>query len=76
MGAGRSVARNAGIFRKWYDDGKLESETYMVRGLPTGRLRHWDEAGELIEAYFYKGRRISQKKYESLAAIDTSLPKI
>ena len=69
------IADGTGIFKKWYDDGKLESETYMVRGLPTGRLRHWDEAGELTEAYFYKSRRISRKKYESLAAVDKALPR-
>ncbi len=43
--------------------------------LPTGRLRQWDEAGELTEGFMYKGRKLSRKRYESLAALDSSLPK-
>ncbi len=69
------MVHGTGTFRTWYDDGRPRTEVSTVRGLQTGRLRHWDEAGELTEALMYKGRKISRKRYDSLAALDSSLPK-
>lgn len=68
------IVHGTGTLRTWYDDGHPRTEVSMVRGLPTGRLRHWDEAGELTEEFMYKGRTISRKRYERLAALDSSLP--
>jgi antitoxin component YwqK of YwqJK toxin-antitoxin module len=68
------MSHGTGTFRTWYDDGRLRTEVSTVRGLPTGRLRHWDEAGELTEGFMYKGRKISRKRYEKVAALDSSLP--
>jgi antitoxin component YwqK of YwqJK toxin-antitoxin module len=65
-----------GTFRTWYDDGRPRTEVSAVRGLPTGRVRHWDKAGEIIaDGFMFKGRKISRKRYGSLAALDKDLPR-
>ena len=69
------VVEGTGLFHTWYDDGRPRTEVSTVRGLPTGRVRHWDEAGEITDGFMFKGRKISRKRYASLAASDRSLPR-
>jgi antitoxin component YwqK of YwqJK toxin-antitoxin module len=69
------MVHGTGTFRTWYEDGRLRTEVSSVRGLPTGRARQWDEAGKLTEAFMYKGRKISKKRYIAMAAVDGTLPK-
>ena len=65
-----------GMFRSWYDNGKIKGEIDERDGIPHGRMRAWDEAGDLIvEKYFVLGKAVSKKKYMKLAKSDPTLPK-
>ena len=64
-----------GVFRNWYDNGKLFGEMSMVAGLRTGLQRGWDETGYLlVEQFWYRNQQVSKKKYRELQAADASLP--
>jgi len=69
------MVQGTGVVKLWYDNGVVSSEISMVRGLPTGRQRAWDETGaKVAEVYWIKGKRVSRKKYSEARKTDAGLP--
>ena len=68
------IVEGTGTFRTWDHDGRLRTEVSTVRRTPTGRLRQWDEAGELTEAFMDRLQAL-RKRYDALAALDSGMPR-
>jgi hypothetical protein len=60
------MRHGTGIRREWFPSGRLQSETSMVNGFFTGRIRSWLRDGSLaFESYAIKNRDVSRAKYHA-----------
>lgn len=55
-----------GVCKQWYPNGQLQYEITTIRGIPNGRQRLWDTAGNLVsECFLLKGKPVSKKRYDA-----------
>lgn len=69
------IERGNGVVYEWYDNGVLASEGNLKDGTLTGRLRTWDEAGEILSEQFrIDFKRVSKAEYKKRMMSDPFLP--
>jgi hypothetical protein len=75
LGSFRMV-QGTGIRRGWFPSGRLQSETSMVNGHFTGRVRSWLRDGSLaFESYAIENRNVSRAKYDAAARRHPEYPR-
>jgi hypothetical protein len=64
-----------GISKQWFPNGRLEFEASIVNESFTGRLRRWDEDGQLVqETFFLNNKTVPKTEYDRARHTDPSLP--
>ena len=69
------INMGTGISKQWFPNGQSEFEATIVDEKFTGRMRRWDEDGNLVQETFFQGNKMaSREEYQRVAEANPSLP--
>ncbi len=69
------MSLGTGISKQWFQNGHIQFEASIVNETFTGRLRRWNEKGDLVEErFFFHNEKLSYDEYDRLCQQNPALP--